>query len=353
MKILLYPLLFLLSYSLLAQSQSTYDNFFNAFYGAFSGNTDSSLNTAGGHSNVRGLYNTFIGGFAGYRNTGSYNTSLGSTASFSNTTGSNNTTIGHAAGYNSTTASYNVFVGQTSGQANITGANNSFLGQSSGFGNTTGTFNTFLGYGAGYLNTIGSQNTFIGTGAGVSASNPGLQNATAIGYNASVTVSNALILGNAVNVGIGTTAPANKLEITQGTAGNSGLRLTNLTSASPASVLNQTKFLTVDASGNVILAAAMARHGWVLRSPLGAEGRFCITGMGEWSLVRGEQNPAGYSLYVSQGLLTEQVKVAVKNTDDWSDKVFAPGYRLAPLGEVAQYIQQHQHLPGVSRPSRW
>ncbi len=70
------------------------------------------------------------------------------------------------------------------------------------------------------MNTIGSQNTFIGTGAGVSASNPGLQNATAIGYNASVTVSNALILGNGVNVGIGTTALANKLEITQGTAGN-------------------------------------------------------------------------------------------------------------------------------------
>ena len=80
-----------------------------------------------------------------------------------------------------------------------------------------------------------------------SASNPGLQNATALGYGAQVSQSNSLILGAGANVGIGTTAPANKLEITQGTAGNSGLRLTNLTSAMPASVLNQTKFLSVNA----------------------------------------------------------------------------------------------------------
>ena len=60
------------------------------------------------------------------------------------------------------------------------------------------------------------------------------------------------------------------------------------------------------------------------------------------------KTPAGYSLYVGQGLLAEKVKVAIKNTDEWSDKVFAPGYKLAPLDEVAQYIQQHQHLPGIA-----
>ena len=35
-------------------------------------------------------------------------------------------------------------------------------------------------------------------------------------------------------IGIGTAAPNNKLEITHGTAGNSGLRFTNLTSSSTA-----------------------------------------------------------------------------------------------------------------------
>jgi len=52
------------------------------------------------------------------------------------------------------------------------------------------------------------------------------------------------------NVGIGTNTPNNKLEITHGTAGNSGLRFTNLTSASTPSL--GSNFLSLDASGNVI-----------------------------------------------------------------------------------------------------
>jgi len=51
------------------------------------------------------------------------------------------------------------------------------------------------------------------------------------------------------NVGIGTTAPNNKVEINSGTANTSGLRLTNLTSATPVST-GQT--IGVDASGNVV-----------------------------------------------------------------------------------------------------
>jgi hypothetical protein len=33
--------------------------------------------------------------------------------------------------------------------------------------------------------------------------------------------------------------------------------------------------------------------------------------------------PEGYNLYVSEGILTEQVKVALKNTEDWADHVFS------------------------------
>lgn len=55
----------------------------------------------------------------------------------------------------------------------------------------------------------------MGYSANVGAGN--LTNATAIGANASVTQSNALVLGgtgsNAVNVGIGTTAPAYTLDV--------------------------------------------------------------------------------------------------------------------------------------------
>lgn len=62
-----------------------------------------------------------------------------------------------------------------------------------------------------------------------------------------------MVIKNAGNVGINTTTPNNKLEITHGTSGNSGLRLTNLTNTS-SSITNTTdKILSVNSSGDVIL----------------------------------------------------------------------------------------------------
>ena len=57
--------------------------------------------------------------------------------------------------------------------------------------------------------------------------------------------------------------------------------------------------------------------------------------------------PAGnpYKLYVESGILTEKVKIALKTTTDWSDYVFAKGYRLAPLEEVERFISGHGRLP--------
>ena len=55
------------------------------------------------------------------------------------------------------------------------------------------------------------------------------------------------------NVGINNTAPANKLEVTHGTAGNSGLRFTDLPNTAAAITNPTNKVLSVDASGDVIL----------------------------------------------------------------------------------------------------
>ncbi len=57
--------------------------------------------------------------------------------------------------------------------------------------------------------------------------------------------------------------------------------------------------------------------------------------------------PLGYRLYVEDGILTERVKVALEGTADWADYVFAPDYKLRPLGEVASFIEENGHLPGV------
>jgi hypothetical protein len=57
--------------------------------------------------------------------------------------------------------------------------------------------------------------------------------------------------------------------------------------------------------------------------------------------------PAGYKLYVEQGILTEKVKVALKSTSDWADYVFEPNYKLRPLQDVEAYISANKHLPDV------
>jgi len=180
------------------------------------------------------------------------------------------------------------------------------------------------------------------------ASNGTLTNAGAIGANATVSVSNALVLGNGANVGIGTSSPTSRLHVSSGTANQSGLRLENLTSASPASLTNQTKFLSVDGSGNVVLASSnsSARVGaeelWQLSSGrLQPQSGVVVIGDGI------EQTPAGYKLFVGGGILTEKLKVSVANTASWSDRVFERGYRLRSLGEVSAYINEHGHLPGV------
>ncbi len=57
--------------------------------------------------------------------------------------------------------------------------------------------------------------------------------------------------------------------------------------------------------------------------------------------------PAGYKLYVQTGILTEKVKVALINTSDWADYVFAKNYELKTLSEVESFVNANKHLPGV------
>lgn len=72
------------------------------------------------------------------------------------------------------------------------------------------------------------------------------------GRNATTSVELMRIKGNG-NVGIGTDNPSTRLEIASGTANASGLKLTNLTSASP---VGTGKSIGVDAEGNVITITA-------------------------------------------------------------------------------------------------
>ena len=232
--------------------------------------------------------------------TGTFNTFMGSQAGQSNSSGSYNTYFGYKAGFPNTVGSHNTFVGYEAGKLNTDGSDNVFIGFNAGQQNLRGNRNLIIGPNAGFSGTDGEDNTLLGANAaGVGA---GLSNATAIGANARVLSSNALVLGNNVNVGIGTSTPQNRLELTAGADGRSGLRLTNLTASSPAAEAATGKFLTVDDKGDVTLA-----------------GRLSAMAM--------------------------QVQPTREN--QWADYVFAPAYRLQPLAEVEQYIQKNKHLPGI------
>ena len=59
------------------------------------------------------------------------------------------------------------------------------------------------------------------------------------------------------------------------------------------------------------------------------------------------QLPAGYRLYVETGILTEKVKVAVKNTANWADYVFEPTYQRMSLSELESFVTINKHLPNI------
>ena len=204
-----------------------------------SGTGNSFFGQEAGRSNTIGHSNSFFGLETGRSNTsGHTNSFFGVYAGRSNTDGCCNAFFGSTTGINNTTGSENSFFGTSAGHNNTTGANNTFIGRDAGNNNTSGSGNTFVGGHAGSIPTTGNQNTFIGWGAGTLLK--GLTNAAAIGYRATVTQDNSLVLGSIngvqfasadTNVGIGTTAPTSKLEVRNGeikSSGSTGGRFTAL-----------------------------------------------------------------------------------------------------------------------------
>ena len=174
--------------------------------------TNRVLSTSSGGTNL------IVGVGAGGAVTGAGNSFFGTSAGANTTGGGSNSFFGYQVGLANINGGANALFGyQTC--VNNSGANNSFFGTQAGSNNTSGGGNAFFGLAAGGGNTTGNANTLIGNQADVGVNN--LTNATAIGYHAQLSQSNALVLGpingvnscdhgalcNSVNVGIGTTAP--------------------------------------------------------------------------------------------------------------------------------------------------
>lgn len=88
---------------------------------------------------------------------------------------------------------------------------------SQALGNSAGNNNVGIGASSGRLLQTGSFNTFLGDTTGVVVGAGAINNATAIGKNATVGASNSMVLGgtgvDAVNVGIGMNVPTNTLHV--------------------------------------------------------------------------------------------------------------------------------------------
>ena len=131
----------------------------NTAVGAYStyNNTTGAFNTALGsgslQSNTTASNNTAVGYQAGYSNqTGAGNFFAGYRAGYTGTACSNSVFIGYEAGY-TTTANGNTFVGRIAGQGVTTGNQNAFFGFNSGYLITEGAKNTIIG---GYSGNQGS-----------------------------------------------------------------------------------------------------------------------------------------------------------------------------------------------------
>lgn len=212
-----------------SEKNTTGDN--NSAFGirALRFNTTGVLNTAIGSRamrvNVTGSSNTALGNEALTLNTtGSENTALGVSALTANTTGTQNVAVGKdalynnisqynsALGYKSLYNSYgqgNTAVGHSSLASNTAGGNNTAIGWMS-LDNTTGSGNTAIGafsireaaiIGNPQGIDIGSyshnNNTAIGYRAGYGQTGlNAISNSTAIGYDATISASNTIQLGN-------------------------------------------------------------------------------------------------------------------------------------------------------------
>ncbi len=211
-------------------------------------------------------------------------------AMMNNTTGQS-VFVGHMAG-NQTTGSDNTFVGWGSGPYTTTGTYNTFLGRSSGGSNTIGTYNTIIGALAGLNNTTGGANTILGFAAG--------------GEN----------LTGAGNVFLGFNA--GRLEL-----GSNKLYIDNSDTSLPLIwgdfALDQLKF----------------------------NGKVGIGSVTTFPTTAGAVNVSNYKLFVTGGILTDEVRVNSSSSGTWADYVFNKDYELKSLEEVEKFINENGHLPNV------
>ncbi|MFT3826600.1 MAG: hypothetical protein QM731_21950 [Chitinophagaceae bacterium] len=302
----------------------------NTFYGFASGrnNTTSVHNTVigneAGQTNAIGSYNTLLGAKAGYSNVTNNNVMVGYQAGYNNSTGTNNTFLGSEAGLNSTTGHSNVLLGWRTGYNNTTGGNNEMIGVGAGYKNTSGNFNVMVGDNAGYDNTTGSRNVFIGNISG----------------RGSATGSDNVIIGNFAGGDYAYKADTAVFIL------NNQYKTSNplLFGRFAGNTDHNTIAGTVTYQAKLGINTNKLEPGMTLTLNGRAYiGNFEPGGINSGLIV--DSNLAKYYLWVEKGVVSENYAIA--SVTEWADYAFNKDYKLMSLKQVAQYIQQNKHLPGM------
>lgn len=158
------------------------------------------------------------------------------------------------------------------------------------------------------------------------------------------------------NVGIGTISPTAQLHTT------GSVRLAGLTGDS-----SQTRVIVSDSSGKLFYrnVATLATGTWSAKGNAGTRPDSNFVGTTDNQRLAFRTNNTEQMTILANGSVgigtsvmpNDSAKLAVKGTiyakkvrvisSGWADYVFKKDYQLPPLAQVEQYINAHQHLPGV------
>ncbi len=172
---------------------------------------------------------------------GAQNVAVGAGVLSKNTDGHSNVAVGMSTLPNNVSGYENVAVGQHALYGNKTGSNNVAVGKSAlgNFNNSSGMNNVAIGQQSGELLQSGNSNIVIGSNQNLGSNNGSNQlNIGGAIFGTGLTGSSAAPAGN---IGIGTTTPATKLEVNNGTT-NGAIKIVDGTQGAG-------KVLTSDANG--------------------------------------------------------------------------------------------------------